>query len=433
MNLPSCVNSRAFHPSTADIISLPYGAALIHQELPLVPTVTVDVWLPAGAVRDPQTVLGAAHMVEHMIFRGSERLRPQDFDRLIERHGGQSGAATSLEYAHYQFTVATEHFEPSWAALAELLTAATFAPAEWDLERPVILEELSQAIADPDWVLYQGLMETAFSDHPYARSVLGDSASVQQTSAAELRQFHRTHYSPHQWTVVVVGAVSRERAIAALTEGVPRCSRYSCPPMLQPASCPVQGVRRDEICHPVSQTSTLMMGWITPGATNLRAILGLELLSVILGEGRSSRLVSRLREERQWVHDIGSGFLPHQYAGVFVLRAELELRYGAIAEQQILEELWRLHGGLILEHERQRAVRSLYHRFLFGMESPAQLAEFLGYYGMLGCHHLCRHWPNAYRQEMESITVDELQSLARRYLPLESYTVISLQPSPYFP
>jgi len=433
LNLPYCLGSLDLRPPVAEVMALPGGSLLMHQELPLVPTVTVDVWLPAGAVRDPVAALGTAHMVEHMIFRGSERLLPQDFDHLIECHGGESRAATSLEYAHYQITVAAEYFETAWAALADLLAAATFAPREWEWERSVILEELSQAIADPDWVIYQALMEASFESHPYARSVLGDSRAIAATTAAELRQFHRAHYDPSSWTIVVVGAVSRERAIAALTEVLSQGTHGSCPlPEIAPP-LPARGVRRDELFHPMGQSSTLMLGWVTPGVADLRASLGLELLSVILGEGRTSRLVSRLREERRWVQDIGSGVMPHRHGGIFVLRAELEQQYVAIAEQQILEEIWRLHGGKITEEERLRAVRSLYHSFLFGMESPGQLAEFLGYYGMLGWHHLCCHWPDAYRQELESITTDELQALSRRYLSLESYTALSLQPSPYSP
>ncbi|HEY9641190.1 MAG TPA: pitrilysin family protein, partial [Coleofasciculaceae cyanobacterium] len=301
------------------------GLTVIHQSVPASPAVVVDVWVRAGAIAEPDGWSGMAHFLEHMIFKGTDRLLPGQFDQVIENRGGLTNAATSHDYAHYFINTTAAHLPETLPCLAELLLNATIPDEEFELEREVVLEEIRQSQDDPDALGFQALMESVYQRHPYGRPVLGDAETLTARSPEEMRCFHQSHYQPENMTVVVVGDVDHETALGLVEHAFGSFNSPAvCPRPKVLAELPMTEIRRQELYLPRLEQARLMMAWTAPGIADLRSAYGLDLLSVLLAGGRTSRLVRELREERQLVQDIGSSFSLQRDSSLFTITAWLD-------------------------------------------------------------------------------------------------------------
>ncbi|MFM7886152.1 MAG: M16 family metallopeptidase, partial [Pseudanabaena sp.] len=431
------IAAKVSHQAT--FLKLGNGITLVHQEMLASAVVSVDVWVKAGATSDPASALGMAHFLEHMIFKGTDAIATGEFDLVIESEGGTSNAATSLDYAHYNFTVAANRLAITLPYLAQILLEAKIDERELEQERLVVLEELRQALDDPDWVAYQHLMETAYGDHVYSRSVLGSEAVVSGITAAQMREYHQTYYRPENMTVAITGAVTREEAINILDAAFTRNTFLRNIPKnilinssnhtITNQNLPTPTMRRDTINLPMVQHSRLSMAWIGASAANLEDAIQLQLVTMILTEGRSARLVRELREESDLVQDIAGSFALQQEAALFTIFAYLDAENLELVEHKIMQQVQALHNQPIAEAELSKAKRSLCNQFIFALESPSQLAHFLGYHSLLSCDELCRDWSKAYCEIIRKVQPSDLQNLVKKYLSLENYIVTSVVPT----
>lgn len=409
----------------AQISQLDNGLTVIHQHIPATPVVVVDVWVKAGATLEPDPWSGIAHFLEHMIFKGTERVKPGVFDQVIENHGGMANAATSHDYAHFFVTTATQYFEDVTDILAELLLRAAIPVGEFDLERDVVLEEIRQAQDNPDWIGFQSLMELIYDQHPYRRSVLGTQVEICQLSPQEMRSFHRCHYQPENMTVAIIGGIEKNRAMdtANLCFDGFRDRSY-CPTLETQPESPVFGVRRQELYLPRLEQARLMMAWVGPGVEQLQSAFGLDLLSVLMGDGRCSRLIRELREELQWVQAIGSSFSMQQDSSLFTISAVLEPELVEQVEALICDRVWELLQAPVSEAELARCKRQLCNDFAFSTETPGQLAGLYGYYHTIANAELAIVYPS----KIKAFQPPELQDLAQKYLSPANYAAVILKP-----
>ena len=429
--------------SQAAWLKLGNGITLIHQEIPTVSVASVDIWIGAGAVHDPQDCLGMAHFLEHMVFKGTRAIAVGEFDRAIESAGGMSNAATSLDYTHYTLTVDARRFQVTLPYLAQILLHAQLDAEELEKERLVVLEELRQFNDDPDCLAYQNLLQTAYGEHSYSRSVLGDQASVQRISAEQMRNFHRQYYRPDNMTIAIAGAVSQEEAIRVIDAAF--CDDPFTRPNIfintfsnnginanhdQPklADAVIPTLRRHQSQSPLVQQARLHMAWMGASVANVQEAIALELLSVILTEGRSACLVQDLVESGL-VQDVCSSFAMQQSASLFTISAYLEADDLELVESKIMQQLANLREQPISLAELNKAKRSLCNHFTFALESPSQLANFLGYHALLGCEDLCKNWANAYGAIVRQTQLEDLQDLVKKYFSPEHRVVTSLIPA----
>lgn len=407
-------------PFPANIFKLESGLTLIHQHLPATPVVVADVWVRAGALAEPEEWSGMAHFLEHMIFKGTKRILPGEFDQIVENRGGTANAATSHDYAHFYLTTAAPHFPDTLPYLAELLLQAEIPDGEFLRERDVVLEELRACHDDPDWLEFQALSESIYQRHPYGRSILGDERRLLEHSPNQMRCFHRTFYQPENMTVAIVGGIERELALSLVNDCFREFSvRSECPPKVVEAEPPSIGVRRSQLYLPRLRQGRLLMGWMGPGIEQLRDGFGLDLLSAILAGSRSSHLVRELREERQWVLDIHSSFSLQQDSSLFTIGAWLDPQYFQAVEDSICHRLVELQESPISEEELAKAKRLLHHDYIFSTETPEQLAGLYGYYQLAASAELSVTYPTAIQQFQAS----DLQRLARQYLSPERYAI----------
>lgn len=398
---------------------------VIHQHLAATPVVVVDVWVRAGAIAEPDDWSGMAHFLEHMIFKGTSRLAPGVFDSVIENRGGMTNAATSHDYAHFFITTAAEYLEDTLPALAEILLNAGIPDDEFDRERDVVLEEIRQSYDNPDFLGFQALMESVYQCHPYGRPILGTEEQLMLYTPSQMRSFHRYHYQPENMTVAIVGGVSKERALELVSQSFERFSPpLECPLNQAEAEPPLAEIRRQKLYLPRIEQARLMMAWTGPGVEQLRSAYGLDLLSVLLASGRSSRLVRELREEQRLVQNINSSFSLQRESSLFTISALLEPEHIELVEALICEAIKDLQTITVSEVELERYQRLLCNDYAFSTEAPSQLAGMYGYYNTIAEAKLSVTYP----EQIKSFDPAEIRHLARQYLSPERYAVTILQP-----
>ncbi len=411
----------------ADVFRLTNGLTVIHQHLPATPVVVVDVWVRAGAIAEPDEWSGMAHFLEHMIFKGTAAQAVGMFDSVIESRGGIANAATSHDYAHFFITTAAQYLEDTLPPLADLLLHASIPDDEFIRERDVVLEEIRSCYDNPDWLGFQALTESVYQHHPYGRPILGTEAHLMAQSPQKMRCFHQSHYQPENMTVVIIGGVEQESALNLVNESFQNFShRSECPKFEVEAEPPITEIRRQELHLPRLEQARLLMAWIGPGVDQLRDAYGLDLLSVLLADGRSSRLVRDLREEQRLVQSISSGFSLQRDSSLFTISACLDPQHLEQVEELICDRLLELQRTPVSQSELSRCQRQMRNDYIFSTEAAGQIAGLYGYYNTIATAEIAVTYP----LQIQKLKPLDLMQLAQQYLPPDHYAVTILKPIP---
>ncbi|MEM8602311.1 MAG: pitrilysin family protein [Cyanobacteria bacterium P01_H01_bin.121] len=398
------------------ITQLETGLTVVHHYLPQTTAAIADVWIKAGSQVEHPEWLGAAHFLEHLIFKGTATCPPGEFDRLVESYGAITNAATSYDYAHYYVLSAAEQLEATLPALADLLLNAAIPEGEFERERQVVLEEIREAQDDPDDFGFQALLAQVYPQHPYGQPILGTPETLLTRSAADLRAFHQHLYQPQNMTVVMVGQLEQQACLDLVARTFAHFPSPSLPVPPRTESVQSDGVvglpQRQTLGFPNLMQPRLLLGWAGPGIKALEQACALDVLTAILTGGRTSRLVKEFREERQLVHDIDSALSLQQRSSLFTITAWLDSDSLEVVETLIYERLAELRRGLLTERELQRAQRLLINDFIFSTETAAQLSELYGYYSAIATPELAFSYPDYIR----ALTMAEIASAVEIYL-----------------
>lgn len=401
------------------------GLSIVHQYLPATPVVVADIWVKAGTIAEPKQWSGMAHFLEHMIFKGSANVMVGEFDWLIENAGGIANAVTSYDYAHFYLTATAPHLHRTLSCLADILLKATIPEVEFIREREVVLEEIYSSYDDPDFVGFQALCQNSYQSHPYGRPILGDQKLLLEYTPSQMRCFHRTYYQPENMTVVIVGGVEQEEALAVVNESFGDFSKRSeCPTTIVEAEPLLLDIRRQELYLPRIEQARLLMAWICPGAESLEEAIALDLIALILSGGRSSGLVRELREERQLVVDLDCDLSLQKDSSMFTISVLLATEHLKMVENIIGDRLDKLQHNLIPTWEIDRAKKQLINDYIFASEAPHQLAGIYGFYSIISNATDSALYP----QIVSQFQPEQLQKIALNYLSPERYAVTVLKP-----
>jgi zinc protease len=424
--------STATRPLNAPIVrQLSDGLTIVAEQLP-VDAVNLNVWIDVGSAVESDAINGMAHFLEHMVFKGTPSLEAGEFERRIEQQGALTNAATSQDYTHYYVTSAPQDF----ATLAPLQLEVVFNPTipddAFERERLVVLEEIRRSEDNPSRRSFRRTMETAFDRLPYRRSVLGPAEAIEQLTPGQMRDFHRRHYSAGRTTIVAVGNLPVENLISIVEESV----AFPGEPKADPDPGAVLGdlipedgfteIVRHEAVDPALQQARLMMVWRVPGLDDLSETYALDVLATILGQGRISRLVRDLREDRGLVSAISCSNMTQRLQGTFYISARLPVEHLAEVETAIAEQISRLHSEPIAPEEIARVRTQVANRFIFGNETPGDRAGLYGYYqAVAGNLSLALEYPG----QIQSLDPETLREATRKYLSPDAYGIVILKPA----
>ncbi|MBE9053769.1 insulinase family protein [Nostocales cyanobacterium LEGE 11386] len=414
---------------------MPNGLTIVAEQMPI-EAVNLSLWIKVGSAVESDAINGMAHFLEHMIFKGTERLASGEFERRIEERGAVTNAATSQDYTHYYITTAPKDF----AELAPLQIDVVFNPSipddAFERERLVVLEEIKRSEDNPRRRTFRRAMETAFAQLPYRRAVLGPEEVISQLKPQQMRDFHATWYQPQSITAVAVGNLPVEELIATVAEGFSHTQQRQMLPFdfaqgqrtqdsaLSPEPAFTEIVRREFVDESLQQARIVMV-WRVPGLGQLDDIYGLDVLAGILGHGRTSRFVRDLREERGLVSSIAVSNMSNLLQGTFYISAKCAVENLQAVEEAISQHIRILQTELISEKEIARVRRRVANRFIFGNETPSDRAGLYGYYqSMVGDLEPAFNYPN----HIQSQDAADLMQAAKEYLSPDAYGVVVLKP-----
>ncbi|RMG05602.1 MAG: insulinase family protein [Cyanobacteria bacterium J055] len=412
----------------------PQGFTIIAEQVP-VEAVNLSLWANVGSAVEPDRINGMAHFLEHMVFKGTDRLEIGEFERAIEERGAITNAATSQDYTHYYITTAPKDF----AALAPLQLDVVFNPRidedAFEREKSVVLEEIRRSQDSPQRRSFQRAMEVAFEALPYRRPVLGSVEAIEALSAQQMRDFHGTWYQPSAMTAVAVGNLPVEELIDTVASSFldvagdsfsTAAPRFSIPQFGSANPEPAFGeiIRREYVDESIQQARLVMM-WRVPGMMQLEKTYALDVLAAILGKGRTGRLIRQLREEEGLVSHIGAGNMSQRLQGIFQVSAQLPTENIATVEAKILDRIRALQTAPVLESELARIRTQVANRFIFGNETPSDRANLYGYFNAtVGDLNPAIDYP----QTIQSLDLDDLQRAAIEYLSPEAYGIVIIRP-----
>ncbi len=347
------------------ITRLDNGLRVATEAMPSVQTASVGVWVDVGARHETREVNGVAHMLEHMAFKGTERRSARVIAEEIENVGGQLNAYTSKENTAYYARVLAEDLPLAVDILADILQHSTFEPEELERERGVILQEIGQTQDTPDDLVFDLFQETAFPDQPLGRSILGPAEIVSAMPREALTGYMNEHYSPDRMVLAAAGKVDHDRLVDLASKHFQKLPGKPSAGVMEPDP----GVYASGDCRENRELEQVHLILGLPGFSyHDDDFHALQVLSVMLGGGMSSRLFQEIREKRGLAYSVFSFAACYRDTGVFGI-------YAGTGDDQTAELLPvvcdEFHGMIDapLEQELKRARAQLKASLMMGLES----------------------------------------------------------------
>lgn len=397
-------------------------------EVPKAPVATVQVWYKVGSRNEVMGRAGLSHMLEHMMFKGTNRFPKGSFSRLIRKNGGTDNAFTSQDFTAYFENLAADRVTLALELESDRMQGLILDANEFKTEREVVKEERRlRSEDDPQGALVEALFAQAYVSHPYHWPIIGWFADLDAMTLEDLQRHYDTYYSPNNATLVVVGDIKAETllpTVAKLFEPIPKGPTPK--PIL--AVEPEQRGERRFMLKREAQVPFVMMGYRVPNYTSEDSY-ALNILESILSHGKSSRLYQTLVYDQKSALAVGAEYsLMQADPGLFYFYALVRPGEKVEAiEESLLKEIRRLQAEPPTELELQRAKNQIEAARVFEQDSNFRHAMLLGEAETIGAG-----WRkvNQFIERTRAVTAQDIQRVASKYLIDDAKTVGMLLPQP---
>lgn len=376
------------------------GLRVLAERMETARSVAVGVWVEHGGAHDARSQNGLAHLLEHMVFKGTGRRTAHQIALEIERVGGSLDAYTSHDHTGYVARVPDEHLDLAIDVLADLVFHPSLRREDLELERPVILEEIAAVEDTPEQLAFELHGQQLFGTHPYGRSILGAAETIARVEASELSDLHAAVYVPGNCVVATAGRLDVDHLLECLQRHLPKpvvATRRGVPPPDGMESS------RQVVERPGGRQSHLLAGALSiPHSHPLR--YALILVETALGAGMSSRLFQRIREELGLAYSVYSFHSFYRSAGQVGAYVGTRPESADQAIGELLAEFRNVAEIGLTDEEVQSTKRQLKGGLLLGLEATVPRMQRLA--GL-----------SLYREPY--VTVDELAERIDRITPAE--------------
>lgn len=393
--------------------TLPGGLRVVTEYLPAVRSASVGVWVGVGSRDEGTTVAGAAHFLEHLLFKATPTRTAAGIAQAMDAVGGELNAFTGKEHTCYYAHVLDTDLELAVALVSDVVLNGSCAAADVDLERDVVLEELAMRDDDPEDALGDVFLSTLFGDHPIGRPVIGNVESVSSMTAKQLRSFHQRRYTPERMVVAVAGNIDHATVVALVREHFGhRLVRGPQPVAPRRGTTRVPGTPGLTVVNRDADQTHMSLGVRAPGRSWPHR-QALAVLNTAVGGGLSSRLFQQVRETRGLAYSIYSSVDTFADAGALsVYTACQPDRFGEVVAvtAEVLDSVGR--NGITAE-ECRIAKGSLRGGLVLGLEDSGSRMNRLGRTEL----NYGRHRPIARTlRELSAVTVEEVNAVAHQLL-----------------
>jgi len=405
--------------------------------------VNVSSWVKTGSINEDDDNNGISHFLEHLMFKGTHTYKVGEFDRMLESKGAIVNAATWKDYTFFYVTlpkgVNNKDFKLALDLHADMMMDPVF-PAEelgapFDIkdttvtdkrERHVVIEEIRMRKDQPWTKVYNICNHNMYTSHPYKRDVIGTPEIISQVTREDIDNYYRTYYTPENVTTIVVGDFDHNEVLNTICEKFTFPDRKPSKNKIHVPDAPVSETKYVETAANVN-TSYLMFGWTGPKASDLKPGICLDLISIIFGDGSSSRLQQNLIEKLpdNIFNLIGTEHYQFKDGNNFFIQANFKPAAKKRAIELVKEELEGLLQNKITNEELLKAKKRIKSRFAYSAETVSEIGDNIGYY-MTVCGDL--KLIEEYLTILDGITVFDLEDTIGKYLSIDNAVISVLVP-----
>jgi zinc protease len=391
------------------------------------PVATVQVWYRVGSMDEQVGKTGVSHMLEHMMFKGTEKLAPKDFSRIVQRNGGFDNAFTTTDYTGYFINFSSDRVRLALELEADRMANLRLKEEEFKPEHKVVMEERRLRIEDqPGNVLGETLRANAFLAHPYRWPVIGWMSDIQGYTLDDLVRHYKTFYTPNNAVLVIAGDVKREAILPEVETLFGKIPRGPDPPRHVTVEPRQLGERRIVVKRE-AQLPLIFVVYHVPNLTHPDNF-ALDVLASVLGSGESSRLHQRIVYEQRLANYASADYSSmHRQPHLFGLNGgPLPGKSVEELEQALYAEVERIKREPITDRELQKAKNQVEADFVYAQDSVHRMANLVASTEMVASWRLL----GTYVPGIRSVTAADVQRVAQKYLTQENRTVGILVPTP---
>lgn len=441
MSLKRILFLLGFLPSlvyAADIqeFKLDNGLKLIVQEDHRSPVVVSQVWYRAGSLDEVNGKTGVAHVLEHMMFKGTNKIKPGQFSRMIAAAGGRENAFTATDQTCYFQQLERSNLPLSFELESDRMANLQITDEEFAKEIKVVMEERRWRTEDkPQSKVNEQFQSTIYKVHPYSRPVVGWMNDLENMTADDAREWYRTWYAPNNAVVVVVGDVKAQEVYQLAQKYFGPIKPHVLPPR-KPQVEPEQIGERRLIVKAPAKLPYVLLGYHVPALQDAEKDwepYALEILSGVLDGNPSARLNQNLVRESQVAVDVGSGYdmIARGRQAIFELAGSpSEGKTAADIEAALIQQLELIKTSGVTTEELDRVKAQVIAADVYQRDSMFYQGMQIGQYEMSGFS-----WKNLqdYPAKLKAVTPEQVQAVAKKYFVKDNLTVATLDPQPIDP
>lgn len=410
------------------------GLKLIVKEDHRAPVVVSQVWYKVGASYEHNGITGISHMLEHMMFKGTKNLKPNEFSQIIAQNGGEQNAFTGTDYTAYFQKLHKDRLEVSFKHEADRMRNLIINPDELLKERQVVAEERRMRTDDnPHALLNESFNAAAFMSSPYHHPIIGWMKDIQDYQANDLRAWYQKWYAPNNATVVVAGDVEPKAVLDLAKQYFGPLKPEEVAKLKPQGEVPQKGIREIKVKAP-AELPYLMMGWKVPAVTtvsedNAWEPYALEVLAGVLDGGNSARFAKELVREQQVATSVGAGnSLFSRLEDTFTIAGTpANGKTVDDLEQAIRDQIAQLKQAPVSQEELERVKAQVVADNVYEKDSVFYQAMQIGMLETIG---LDWRLGEQYVDNIKAVTAEQVQAVANKYFIDDTLTVGELEPLP---
>ncbi len=411
-------------PTGTIVTTLENGLVLIVREDRSAPVVSVQAWSKAGSINEGKWLgAGLSHLLEHMLFKGTQSRGPGKVDQEVQDAGGSMNAYTSFDRTVYWINVPDTGARVAIDILCDVMQNATLPAEELEKEKQVILREMDMNQDNPSRRASRRLFEVAYHVSPYRHTVIGYPDIFNELTRDDIVGYYREKYAPNNTFIVVVGNIKSNEVEAQVKAAYSANKAKPMPSEVLPNE-PLQTAPRETLEEAPVELGHFHMGWHIPDVRH-PDVPALDVLSILLGSGRSSRLFLEVREKKGVAHSVDAWTYNHNHSGLFGISGIVDGSQYQSAKAAILVEVERIKETPVSAEELTKAVKQFTAATLGTRKSMQGQAQDLG-----GCWVSTQdlNFSQRYLAAVKRLTPEDLLRVARHYLTPENCTNYALLP-----
>ncbi|WP_228766942.1 M16 family metallopeptidase [Thiomicrorhabdus heinhorstiae] len=414
--------------------TLQNGLKIVVKEDHRAPVVVHQVWYRVGSNYEPNGITGISHMLEHMMFKGTAKLKPGEFSKLVARMGGEENAFTTNDYTVYYQVVGKQHLEDVMRLEADRMRNLQLDAKEFATERQVVTEEWRWRVQDrPESKLYQAFKAMAFVNSPEHHPVIGWKSDIDSWSLDDLKSWYQRWYAPNNATLVVVGDVDTDHVLNLAKRYYGPAKAESIEELKPQVEQAQLGERRLKM-KGATQLPNLLIGVHVPtlksaeNAQQRQEVYALSLLNDLIDGDDSSILTKELVRKQKSVVSASSYYDPtEKLSSLFTFEATPSSGFSSEeVEKRFWEMIKQLQDKPVSEAALQRVMAQTEANYVYRQDSMRGQAMLLGSLVSVGLPlDTIDHW----LLNLRKVTPQQIQAVAKKYFDPEKATVAILLPN----